>query len=217
MALSVYRTIETRLDLVRVVNTGVSTHIDSTGRVLWKGPAVDSDDIAPPFIHIADAAVQSPQKIYSRLGEWFGALCLALTLFFAVRARARAQMAVDWRLVAFASGALAAVLVAVSSLSGHPLLALEILARRHVGESKLTFDTGVWLLPAAFLGCIAAGVVAARKRLEAAVAVIIVLVGPSLFGTLEGEQAGLVISAIVGILIALAAGKLLRKLRPLTS
>jgi apolipoprotein N-acyltransferase len=215
LALSVYRTIETRLDLVRAVNTGVSAFIDSTGYVVWKGPTVDSDEIAPPFTHIAEAAVQTPQKIYARLGEWFGSLCLALTLFLGLRARARAGTPLDWRLVAFAAGALAAVLVATASLSGHPLLALEILARRHVGETKLTFDTGVWLLPAALLGCIAAGLVAARKPLECAVAVLVVMVGPALaVGTLEGEQAGLVISAILGILVARAAGKILRRYRP---
>jgi apolipoprotein N-acyltransferase len=218
MALSVYRTIETRLDLVRVVNTGVSAFIDSTGRVIWKGPVVDSDDEgAPPFIHIAEAAVQKPQKLYSRLGEWFGGLCLLLTLALGVRARARAGVPLDWRTVGLAAAALLAVVLAVASLSGHPILALEILARRHVGESKLTFQTGVWLLPAAFLGCLAAGMVAARKRLELAAAVILGLAGPALaIGTLEGEQAGLVISAILGVLVALATAKVFRKLRRLT-
>ena len=66
MALSVYRAVETRLDLVRAVNTGVSAFIESTGRVVWKGPAVDSRrESAPAFIHIAEAAIQTPQKLYS--------------------------------------------------------------------------------------------------------------------------------------------------------
>ena len=48
-----------------------------------------------------------------------------------------------------------------------------------------------------------------RAPLEAAVAVLLVLVGPALAGgSLEGQQAGLVISAMVGIGVALAAGKL---------
>src|SRR5207302_7934136 len=162
------------------------------------------------YTNIAEAAVQTPQKIYARLGEWFGSLCLALTLFFALRARSRAGRPLDYRQVAVAAAALAGVLFAVTALSGHPILALEILARRHVGESKLTFHTGVWLLPAAFFGCIAAGLAAARKRLEAASAVVVVLVGPALAaGTLEGEQAGLVISALLGTGVALGAAKLL--------
>jgi apolipoprotein N-acyltransferase len=215
LALSVYRTIETRLDLVRAVNTGVSAHIDSTGRVRWKGPAVDPDEgPTPPFIHIAEAAIQTPQQLYARLGEWFGSLCLALTLFLGLKARSRAGQPLDWRTTGRSAAALFGVLVAVASLSGHPALALQILARRHVGESDLTFATGVWLLPAALLGCVAAGLIARRRRLEAAVAVVIVLVGPALlFGTLEGEQAGLVISAMLGVTVAFIAGKL----RPLTS
>jgi hypothetical protein len=218
MALSVYRTIETRLDLVRAVNTGVSAFIDSAGRVIWKGPAVDPDEgAAAPFTQIAEAAIQEPQKLYSRLGEWFGGLCLALTLVFGLRARSRAGLPVSWRIVGRAAAALAIALVLITSLSGHPLLALSILARRHVDDAKLAFSTGLWLFPAAFVGCVAAGILAARSRLEAALAVVLVLVGPALaVGTLEGEQAGLVISAILGVLVALGAAKVFRKVRRLT-
>ncbi len=217
MALSVYRTIESRLDLVRVVNTGVSAFIDAAGRVVWKGPAVDPDESPePPFTQIADTAILQPQKIYATLGEWFGALCLALTVLAGLLARKRAGHALRWPVVAAGAAVLGVALLAITSLSGHPLLALAILARRHVSDQTLAFRTGLWLLPAAALGCIAAGIVARKVArgpapLEVAVAVISMLVGPALAaGTLEGEQAGLVISAAVGVLVALAAGKLSR-------
>jgi apolipoprotein N-acyltransferase len=219
MALSVYRTIETRLDLVRAVNTGVSAFIESTGRVVWKGPAVDPEEApAPPFIHLAQAAVQSPQKLYATLGEWFGGLCLALTLVAGLLARARAGAPIRWPLVAVAAAALALALVLVTLGSGHAGLALSILARRPVDDPDLAFKTGLWLLPAATLGCIAAGIAATRKakgpaRLEIAAAVILILCGPALAaGRLEGEQAGLVISALVGIGVALLSGHLAGKI-----
>jgi apolipoprotein N-acyltransferase len=218
MALSVYRTIETRLDLVRAVNTGVSAFIESTGRVVWKGPAVDPDEAPePPFTHLAEARVQSPQKLYASLGEWFGGVCLALTLVAGLIARQRAGEPLRWRLVAVAAAALALALVLVTLLSGHPALALSILARRTVDDPDLAFKTGLWLLPAATLGCIAAGIAATRAakgaaRLEIAAAVILILCGPALLaGRLEGEQAGLVISALVGILVALLSGKISRR------
>jgi apolipoprotein N-acyltransferase len=217
LALSVYRTIESRLDLVRAVNTGVSAFIDSTGRLRWKGPAVDPDEApAPPFIHIAEAAVQEPQKIYATLGEWFGALCLLGTALVGLRARAKSGAPLRWKVVAQAAGALAATLVLITAFSGHPVLALEILARRHVSDVQQAFSTGLWLFPAALIGCIAAGIVGARARakLEMAVAVLLVLAGPAiLFGSLEGEQAGLVISVILGILVAGGAARVYRKVK----
>ena len=225
MALSVYRTIETRLDLVRAVNTGVSAFIDSTGRVVWQGPAVDPDEAPPPpYTNIAEAAVQTPQKLYAQMGEWFGSLCLILTTLLG-RSRLRESGAlIRWRVVALGRGAERRARASSASLSGHPLLALELLA--HLGHvhagAQLAFSTrSCGCFPRATLGCIAAGIVRHPRRARAArpleaAAVLLVLAGPALTaGSLEGEQAGLVISVMIGILVALAAGRrVLRKLAP---
>src|SRR5439155_3374706 len=44
LALAIYRSVESRLDLVRAVNTGVSAFVDATGRVYDKSPSVDPDE-----------------------------------------------------------------------------------------------------------------------------------------------------------------------------
>jgi len=87
LALSVYRAVEMRLDLVRAVNTGVSAFVDSTGRVYANTRAVDPDDTptAQPETLLQKVAVQQAQTVYARLGEWFGICCLVLTAVFLLR------------------------------------------------------------------------------------------------------------------------------------
>ena len=81
LALSVYRAVEMRLDLVRAVNTGVSAFIDSTGHVYANTRAVDPDDTPTPQPEtlLQTVALQQAQTVYARLGEWFGISCLVLT------------------------------------------------------------------------------------------------------------------------------------------
>jgi apolipoprotein N-acyltransferase len=221
LALSVYRAVETRVDLVRAVNTGVSAFVDSTGRVVDQGPAVDPDEKPePPFIMLAEARVQKPQLLYATLGEWFGGLCLALVVVAGVRARARAGCAVRWRLVGIGVVGLGLGIVPVAALSGHLGLALSLLAHRNIPEglADVAFSTGLWLVPAVALGCALCGIAVTRAGgpapLEAACAVLLVLVVPALLlGTLEGEQAGLVISAMLAMALAAGAGRLYRRLR----
>ena len=82
MALSVYRTVELRTDMVRSVNTGVSAIIDANGRVLAETYAVD------PSIHpkgvdslLGEAALlEGGHTFYSRFGNVFGWLCVILSL-----------------------------------------------------------------------------------------------------------------------------------------
>lgn len=81
MALSVYRSVELRTDLVRAVNTGVSAIIDSSGRVLEKTYAVD------PSIHPKEidslmgeaALLEGGHTFFSRFGNVFAWLCVVLT------------------------------------------------------------------------------------------------------------------------------------------
>jgi hypothetical protein len=96
------------------------------------------------------------------------------------------------------------------------LLALQLILHRNLpaGSADAAFSVGVRLFPVAALGCaLAGGVLAWRQRasapLEATISVIAVLVVPAvLFGTLEGEQAGLVMGALAGVGLALWAGRL---------
>jgi hypothetical protein len=75
------------------------------------------------------------------------------------------------------------------------------------------------------IGCLVAGAVVARMartpkgergpRLEMTMSVLAILVAPAvLFGTLEGEQAGLVISAMLATGLAFFAGRIYRRIFP---
>jgi len=80
LALSVFRSVEARLDLVRAVNTGVSAFVDAGGRVLWRGPLVDPQvDPAEPVTALREVALLEPAMLYARIGDVFGWAC-ALTL-----------------------------------------------------------------------------------------------------------------------------------------
>ncbi|MCA1663155.1 MAG: apolipoprotein N-acyltransferase, partial [Myxococcales bacterium] len=228
LALAVYRSVESRLDLVRAVNTGVSAYVDATGRVYDKSPSVDPDETpdAKPVGLLDDVAVMQPFKVYATLGEWFGALCLLAAVVLGLWARARGGQPVRWRLVLGGAVALAVttiVLAAVFCGPGHLRVVFQLLTHRKLGvDADVSFDVGVHLLPAVTIACLAAGVVVARMartpkgergpRLELAMAVMAFLVVPALlFGTLEGEQAGLVISALLAIGLAFFAGRLYRR------
>ena len=89
LALSVFRSVEHRLDMVRAVNTGVSAHIDAVGRVLVSGPAVDPDAQPPPqpMALMADAALLERGGLYVHVGDSFAWLCLLAVVGLAVRGR----------------------------------------------------------------------------------------------------------------------------------
>jgi apolipoprotein N-acyltransferase len=221
LALSVYRSVEARLDLVRAVNTGVSAFVDSTGRVYASSPSVDPDETpdTKPVALLAEVAVQQPFTFYATLGEWFGGLCLFLLALLAVRALAAAGRPVRWSLVGLGAAVLAvtiAVGITVIAGASQVPIAIDLVTHRNLpaNSAAIAFSTGVRLVPVAVLGCLLTGIALAwRQRasapLEAAIAVLGVLVVPAvLVGTLEGEQAGLVIGALVGVGLALLGGRL---------
>lgn len=86
LALSVFRSVELRTDLVRAVNTGVSAFIDATGRVYAKTYAVDpARDPRPADKLLAEAALlEGGHTVYARVGDLFGYLCLAGTGWLAL-------------------------------------------------------------------------------------------------------------------------------------
>jgi apolipoprotein N-acyltransferase len=220
-ALAVFRAVELRLDLVRAVNTGVSGFVDATGRVYQMGPSVDPGETpnAPPVTLLDEVAILPVSTIYATLGEWFGGLCLILTLLFAARARARAGRAVDWSLVGRGAGWLSLVLAVLSLVVVGPDglgTAFKLLLHRPLppGSDDLAFAVGVRMLPGAILGCLAAGIAVAQRAkrarpVETALAVLAVLTAPALvFGRLEGETAALIFHAVGGILLARLAARL---------
>jgi hypothetical protein len=224
MALAVFRAVETRLDLVRALNTGASSFIDATGRVMQIGPVIDPDETpdAPPVTLLDQVAVLQPQKLYATLGEWFGGACLVATLLFGLRARALGGRPVRWKLVLAGAATIVFLVVLLGGLFCGPLrLVFQLITHRPVSASVDTsFAVGVRLIPVTALACMAAGVVIAwlarasaeRPRLESAIAVLLVLVAPAtLVGTLEGEQAGLVIMALIAIGLTLLAGRVARR------
>jgi apolipoprotein N-acyltransferase len=97
LALSVFRAVEARNDLVRAVNTGVSAFIDANGRVYARSYAVDPH-ITPKEMtgHLGQVRLmEGGHTFYARFGDVFGWLCAGLTLAswlgwaFARRMRAR--------------------------------------------------------------------------------------------------------------------------------
>jgi apolipoprotein N-acyltransferase len=97
LALSVYRAVEARTDLVRAVNTGVSAFIDASGRVMSRSYAVDPHKTPAPMTGHMDkmALMEGGHTFYARFGDVFGwTLTLATMLLWigwplAVRLRDR--------------------------------------------------------------------------------------------------------------------------------
>jgi apolipoprotein N-acyltransferase len=219
MALSVYRAIELRVDLVRAVNTGVSTVITASGRVQAQTRAVDPDEgpAPPPMTLLEDVAILSPAQLFATLGEWFGGLCLLVVIGLGVRARAQAGTPLQPRRVAEGAIALAVVIGLGLLCLGDLALGTRLLLHMAVPgvDPARSFHVGAWLIPLAAIGSVAAGAVVRRRggaRQEIIVAILLVLVAPALlFGTLEGEQAGLVIAALVAIGLGLVGARLARR------
>lgn len=82
LALSVFRAVESRADLVRAVNTGVSAFIDASGRVYEKSYAVDPHENPTAMTgHLAPMAlIESGHTFYTRFGDLFGWTLAAATL-----------------------------------------------------------------------------------------------------------------------------------------
>jgi apolipoprotein N-acyltransferase len=70
-ALAVYRAVELRRDLARAVNTGVSSFVDATGRV------VRASETFRPALLVEDVALLEGRTVYARIGDAFAWACLA--------------------------------------------------------------------------------------------------------------------------------------------
>ena len=228
LALAVLRAVELRVDLVRAVNTGVTVVIDSTGRVVEETHAVDPSETpdAPAETLLREVRLQQPSTIYATLGEWFGGMCLLITVIFSIMALRTTGTPIRWRLVTEGGLLLFGLIVVGSILLAGPsnLVAMvNLLAHRLTGlpESK-TFPLGVKLAAIAAFASIATGYVLAQRNrgharpafMETSAAICLVLLVPALlFGTLEGEQAGLVILTAIALGLARLGARLARRKR----
>ncbi len=82
LALSVFRAVEMRTDMVRAVNTGVSAFIDANGRVIKKSYVIDPDKTKRPVDgFIGEVALMAGgHTVYAAVGDLFGYLCLLFVL-----------------------------------------------------------------------------------------------------------------------------------------
>lgn len=82
LALSVFRAVEMRTDMVRAVNTGVSAFIDANGRVVQKSYVIDPKHTTRPVDGFVGqvALLEGGHTVYAAVGDLFGYLCLLASL-----------------------------------------------------------------------------------------------------------------------------------------
>lgn len=91
LALSVFRAVELRTDLVRAVNTGVSAFIDAAGRVTARTYSVDPDRDprgADRLLHRV-ALIEGGRTVYAIVGDLFAWMCVTATAVLYVLPRLR--------------------------------------------------------------------------------------------------------------------------------
>lgn len=94
MGLAVLRTIENRRGLLRSVNAGTSVYVDPNGRVVHQTPVEDPDEAEAPLpatgfvaeVPLIDTNYRTP---YTRTGELFNGLVIALLGLLGIRGRRR--------------------------------------------------------------------------------------------------------------------------------
>lgn len=86
LALSVFRSVELRTEMVRAVNTGVSTYVDATGRVYTESYVVDGakNSRGADKIVAEVALMEGGHTVYALVGDYFGFICIALTLYLSL-------------------------------------------------------------------------------------------------------------------------------------
>ena len=75
-----FRCIEDRVPIVRCVNTGVSVHVDSCGRVVAAAGALPYGVSRQTGWMLANVQVDSRQTVFGRIGNVFAAACGVVAL-----------------------------------------------------------------------------------------------------------------------------------------
>lgn len=83
LALSVYRCVELRIELIRSVNTGVSAHVDATGKILAKTYVIDParEPRSADKLLAEVALIEGGHTIYANVGDLFGYMNAVATLY----------------------------------------------------------------------------------------------------------------------------------------
>ncbi len=81
MALAVFRSVESRLTLIRSTNTGVSCFVDPAGRILSQTKPTGAETL------MESVPMMKGGTLYEALGDWPAYLCLAALVFFWLRGR----------------------------------------------------------------------------------------------------------------------------------
>lgn len=74
LAVSTFRSIEHRVPLARAVNTGVSAIVDGNGRIIRSMPKDKTG------VLVGEVPLDDRTTLYTRLGDWLGLSCLAVTI-----------------------------------------------------------------------------------------------------------------------------------------
>ncbi len=74
LAQATFRSIEGRVPLVRVANTGISAVIDVDGRIRWQGPLFE------PLVHVEQISWPGVRTFYTRFGDVFAWACALASL-----------------------------------------------------------------------------------------------------------------------------------------
>jgi apolipoprotein N-acyltransferase len=86
LALASIRAVETRRQVVRTMNTGVSAHIDARGRVLASGPLVDPPrgQIGEPALMVIEPALVDRATLGPIVIGWFSYGCAGVLALLAI-------------------------------------------------------------------------------------------------------------------------------------
>ncbi len=85
VSMSVFRAVENGVFVVRCANTGVSCFIDPRGRVYDRVQGENGEDIFVLGVKTAEVIPLNSNTFYTRYGEWFVWLCMAVTYIFGCR------------------------------------------------------------------------------------------------------------------------------------
>ena len=74
LSMAVLRAVENRIPIARCANTGISAFIDARGRILQKTGLYENATL------VATLQLGNGKTIYTRYGDWFAWLCVAVSL-----------------------------------------------------------------------------------------------------------------------------------------
>ncbi len=229
LGLSVFRSIEHRVDLIRVTNTGVSSFIDAAGRVYNQTPSFDPKGAHVPAVSVLETAtLLTPGGFYQKLGDLFAIVCLITVLIFGVLARHRSGRPIQVLAILGSALFLHGCVFLISVFAPRTSMAATYAALFHMQEASFNqahlFQSTWLLLTGLSLASLGLGVFltwfkrrrspkqasSARPNLRAEIiaALLSVTTLPVvLVGQMEGNTGAVVILTLVCVLLAILGEK----------